>query len=229
MSGLLVACKKNNDDQPGNPAAISDKVKKSTYDSGETIFSYDATGRIKSRTYLNGSKTEYSYEPGKVYEKQFNNAGVLTLSYTYELDANSLVGKENRSDLPGSQTVYLYNSDKQTVKSTLVGNGNSSSRDYFYSNGNCDSSRLSSNGNWNTTIKTTYYTDKLNVLDYEKYGETFWGKKSKNLIKSEQYFFSDGTMGSIENYSYEFDAKGRVIKRTSEADGDIDVTYFSYE
>ena len=231
VSATLFACSKNTDGvaNPGTPGDVSYQIKKSSYNTGTTTYTYDASGRIKTKTYLGGERSEFEYQAGKVLEKEYDAAGILKVTYTYELNSNGIVEKETRSDMPGFSEIRLYNSDKQMVKFTIVENGGTSTGDYFYSNGNCDSARFSSNGIWNTTIKNTYYTDKANVLGFESSGQFFWGKKSKNLIKSEQYFFSNGSVGEKENYSYEYDAKGRVTKFTSEADNDLYITFYSYE
>ena len=224
----FVSCKKNNDDITANPADISNKVKKSIYGSGSTTYVYDGMGRVKTQTYMNGSRTEFEYQPGKVLEKTYDPAGLLTLTYTYELNANGFAEKETRSNEPSFQEIRVYNNDGQVQKFTVLQNGSSSTGDFFYSNGNCDSARYSTNGNWNSTVKKTYYTDKPNMLGYEQFGESFWGKKNKNLQKSEQYFYTDGSAGNLESYSYEFDAKGRVTKQTSVVDNDIYITFLSY-
>lgn len=224
----FVACKKNNDAQPGSQADISDKIKKSTFGSGVTTYSYDGSGRLKTKTFSNGGKNEFEYQPGKVIEKEFEPGGVLKQTYTYELNASGLGEKETRGDNPAFQNLRQYNSDKQLVKFTMTGNGTEVG-EYFFSNGNCDSLRVSFNGVWQYTNKMTYYTDKLNVLGYDRSGLYFWGQKSKNMVKSERYSYPNGSMGIPENYSYEYDAKGRATKMISEADGDIFITTLSYE
>ncbi|HEV7780465.1 MAG TPA: hypothetical protein VGO58_04320 [Chitinophagaceae bacterium] len=226
----FVACEKNNDAPPVNPGDFANQIKKTVYDGGQIhTYTYDGSGRIKTRTALNLEKIEYDYTAGKIVEKQFDATGVLKRTYTYELDTNGLVAKETRSDRPDFTETRLYNSDKQVVKFTDAENANIDIGEYFYSNGNLDSIRFISNGNWYSTAKMTYYTDKTNILDNDAFGEYAWGKRSKNMVKSEQYFFSDGTIGDKENYTYEYDAKGRVTKVISTEDGDIYTTTYSYE
>ncbi len=53
----------------------------------------------------------------------------------------------------------------------------------------------------------TYYTDQLNTIGSYNCGIAFFGKDTKNLIKTISYL--DGTEKA---YTYEFDVKNRVVK-----------------
>jgi hypothetical protein len=47
-------------------------------------------------------------------------------------------------------------------------------------------------------------------------------------MKSEQYFYSDGTSGDKSNYTYEFDAIGNATKQTVAYGANINISYISY-
>jgi hypothetical protein len=229
-AATLTACSKNNDDQPVNPVDGSEKVKKAVYESGPEFDSYvyDGAGRLKTRTSETGAKTEYEYQPGKVIQTLYNSDGSLNRVYTYGLDANGLAATETRSLQPDFLETRVYNSDNQILKSTWNIGSNVNVSEHFYSNGNCDSVRYSSNGNWDMTNKMTYYTDRLNTLDNSNFGRHFWGKGNKNLAKTGQYHYPDGSKGTLEEYAYEFDAKGRVLKKHSIEGGDTYTTTYDY-
>ncbi len=224
----VVSCKKNNDNTvPVNPVSLENKVKQ-VISGGTRTYSYDASGRLVQKLYADGGKSQFEYPAGKVIEKEYKTDGSLKEIYTYDLDANGLVGKETWSSNPSYQELRVYNNDKQQIKATTTYNGVISTADYFFSNGNCDSVRFSAPSGWQSTVKRTYYTDKPNVLDYDATGQTWLGHKSKNLIKTEQYFFSNGSFNPAVMYTYEFDAKGRIVKETNEYNGDIDIVYYKY-
>jgi YD repeat-containing protein len=225
----FVACKKNNIDAPVTTLSAGAKVKTETYGASIATFTYDAQGRITLRTYSNGSKVEYDYLSGIVNEKVYNTAGVYQYSYKYELNADGSVNRETSTNNPGYEDLMLYNADKTLAKGISKVNGNTTSRDFFYSNGNCDSIRFNgNNGSWQTTIVNTYYTDKANVLSYENHGYSFYGKDNKNLLKNQVYKYPDGSTNTPSGYSYEFDALGRVIKQSSVQGNNQEIGLFTY-
>lgn len=226
MSLGAVSCKKDNSSQP--PAETVAKLKTWTDDYGVVSYTYDASGRLSKYEHLGGTKRTYDYQPGLVVEKYYNAVGNLASTKNLELDASGYVNHVSDPNFPGTPTVRVYNADHQLVKDISVTGIYTNSMDYFYSNGNCDSMRYSTNGVWNQTIKWTYYTDKANSLSNQSGGQSYWGVSSKNLMKSEQYFYSDGTSGDKSNYTYEFDAIGNATKQTVAYGANINISYISY-
>ena len=221
-----VSCKKDNSSQP--PAETVAKLKTWTDDYGVVNYTYDASGRLTKYEHLGGTKRTYDYQPGLVVEKYYNAVGNLASTKNLELDVSGYVIHVSDPNVPGTPTVKVYNADHQLVKDISVNGIYTNSMDYFYSNGNCDSMRYSTNGVWSETIKWTYYTDKANSFSNTNQGQAYWGNSSKNLMKSEQYFYAGGTQNDVSNYTYEFDAKGLVTKETITYGGNMSISYFTY-
>jgi YD repeat-containing protein len=229
---LFLACKKNNNDitpsPPGNGINTA-KIKTEAYGAIITTHTYDAQGRVVKEERSNGSKTEYEYLPGIVNEKSYDNAGVLLNTYTNEINTDGLRTRTTRSNNPGYEELCLYNPDKTLAKTISKNGGNNQALDFFYGNGNVDSIRFTTNGAWGLTVIYTHYTDKPNMLAYENYGyNLLYGKDDKNMLKSVIYKYPDGTTNTPSNYSYEYDAQGRVIKRTSTRGNDIEISLYTY-
>lgn len=228
-TATFVACKKNAIDKPVTPVNTAAKIKTEIYGASGTTYAYDALGRLTQRSFSNGSKTVYEYLSGIVNVKIYNTAGVFQYSYKYELNANGSVSRATRNDNPAYEELNFYNADKTLAERVSKINGNTSTSNYFYSNGNCDSVRFTgNNGSWHTTLINIYYTDKTNVLSYENHGYVFNGTDNKNLLKNQVYHYPDGSTNTPVNYSYEFDAQGRVIKQTSMWGINQEIGLFTY-
>lgn len=229
LSLVLFSCKKSDTNpNPQGGGATSSKIKTWAGNSGISTYTYDAQGRCTEVLYSNGGKIAYEYQAGVVTVKAYNTANVLTSTSVYELNSEGLRIKETRPGNPLFAESTVYNSDKQPVKHITSNNGNTQVMDYFYSGGNYDSIRFTNNGNWSSTIIKTYYSDKLNTLSNDEEGVSFYGKENKNLVKTEQYTYPDGTKNDISNYTYEFDAKGRVVKETRVQGGNINISYITH-
>ena len=227
---LFAACKKNANDvnqpTPG-PGATSAKVKTRS-STGVTTYTYDANGRQLKSIQINGSGYEYEYLPGIINVKSLGAGGVYQYTDIYEMNTEGLCTRMTNSNNPAAEDLFLYNADKTLAKQIMHSNGNTIVIDYFYSNGNCDSTRYINNGNWQNTRFYTFYTDKSNVLSYVNTGEDFFGKVNKNLQKSEVYKYPNGTSGTTANNSYEYDALGRVTKKTTTFGNNIDISLYTY-
>ena len=227
----VTACKKNSDDAPqppGGGGSSAIRIKSVTYSNGVEHLTYDAQGRIILDVDPDGSKEEYEYLPGIVNEKVYAINGDYKYSYKNELNSDGEVTRTTRSDFPANEELLYYNPDKSLTKRISKSNGFIQTTDYFYSNGNCDSLRFSSNGQWNSTIVKTFYADKLNNISMENFGFLFYGKQDKNLQKSEEYKYPDGSSNGIETYVYEFDQQGRITKLTSTHNNNIYISLYTY-
>jgi hypothetical protein len=226
---VFAACSKSKNDniQPVPPAAA--KVKTENTGVNTKTYTYDAQGRqVKSESF-SGSRWEYEYSPGNVTYKWFNNAGEHKNTYVEELNEQGFSKRTINVNSPALEDQYIYNADNSLAKMiTKSNNMITGIFDSFWSNGNLDSVRiLNGNGVWNYTTVNTYYNDKKNVLGDDAFGLALWGKNSKNLIKTSVIKFSDGTASTLVSYTYEFDAQGRVTKRT-ETGNNTWVTHFTY-
>lgn len=226
---IFISCKKS--DQVDNPSAnvsLEGRIKTWAGGSGITTYTFDSQGRCKAEEQSSGTKSVYEYQPGKVLQKIYNASNSLTSEYDYELGPDGYVAKETRPGFPTFSSTRIYNNDKQLVKIVSFINGSNQVIDYFYSNGNCDSSRFSTNGIWNSSIVYTYYPDQLNSIGNSAQGVSFYGVSSKNLLKSEQYTYPDGTKLEMTVFTYEYDAKGRAVKYTGTRGGNINIEYITY-
>jgi YD repeat-containing protein len=225
---FLFSCKKESTSNPAAGNTGVSKIKTWTGGSYITNYTFDAAGRCTREDYNDGSKSTYEYLAGKVILKRYNSSGVNTDTYNYETDANGLATKVTRPNNLTYDETIIYNNDKQAVKRITHISGTTQVIDYFYSNGNSDSARITTNGNWQTTIKRTFFTDKLNSLSNEAQGTGFYGKDNKNLLKTEIYTYADGSTNTPSAYNYEFDAQGRAIKETRTQGGNINIGYITY-
>ena len=228
--GAFAACSKSHDNPaPASPPASLTRIKKQTSGGDISTYSYDSQGKAVKVENSDGSKKEYEYATGKVTRKYFTTAGVYQDSNIEELNADGYTVRSTRSSQPAWESVYTYNADKTLAKQISKSNS-VTVLDYFWNNGNLDSIRFSSqNGTWNYTHVMTYYTDKPNGLSDDIFGEQYWGKNSKNLLKSNVNHFPDGSSSVKYDFTYEFDNQGRVTKETSTSDnGNVYITLNTY-
>lgn len=228
---LLISCSKNNNDSPGNPNPPAGSIKIKTYssDAGTSNYTYDSKGRLLLRVYANGAKSEFDYSnPNKIMQKYYFPNGTLEGTAEMDLNAAGLVVKKVYSD--GGPNLYTiqYDADKNVIKEVNTSNGDETVTDYFYTNGNLDSLRYKLNGNHHYTAIFTHYTDKADVLNSDASGEGHDGYYGKYLLKKEETRFADGSPGGVWEYTYEFDANGRVSKRTAQRDQNIEISYYTY-
>jgi len=224
----FAACKKNSTDVPVTPGSGSSqtRIKKAIYESSVSNYTYDNQGRVVQELSSNGSKREYEYLPGVVNEKYYEG-GVLKYIYKNELNNDGMVSRVTISTSPTYEELLQYNPDK-TLAKRITHDGYEQVIDYFYSSGNQDSLRFKNNGVWTLTVRKKFYTDKPDLLANEYFGELFYAKRNSNLQKSEQYYYPDGTTNGTEEYVYEFDQQGRVVKETSTHGNNISISMYSY-
>lgn len=228
--GLLISCSKNNGNTPGDPTppAGSIKIKTFTGDYGNTNYAYDDQGRLVSRVFPNGAKDEYDYStPNKIINKYYFPDGSLEGTCDIDLNAAGLAIKKVYSDGGPNLYTFDYDADKNLTKRTVVNNNGTTVIDYFYTNGSLDSSRYKINGDHYYSTYFTYYTNKTDVLNSDSHGQGYDGYFGKYLLKKEETHYADGDQ-KIWEYSYEFDSKGRVSKRTIKNGQNQDVGLYTY-
>lgn len=76
----------------------------------------------------------------------------------------------------------------------------------------------------NYTTEFEFYSDKTNTIDWNNKGIFFFGKQNKNPVKQQRVTFTDRP-GYTNNYTYEYDSRGRITRQIWE-DGAYDV--FTY-
>ncbi len=192
----LYSCKKE------TPPIIDYRIKTETNNNVTYQYSYlTPSGRIWYR-YKNGYKYySYHYAGDSIVETNYDYSGPGPPSkITY------FINKEGYIIGNSFNQVYAYDSDWHKQEPANAPN------QYVYQYENGNQMNISMNYVHDTTWFTyTYYPDKLE--NRTKGLRAFLGSGNRNLMKSEHIVSTAaGTVNS--EYSYEFDAKGRVIKET---------------
>ena len=198
-SVLFVGCKKTTTPTPTNQTSVSARIKTMKYDSGSPFtYSYDASGRLTRADFNDSSYTMVEYTSASLITlKEFKNN---LLNSTYKITLNTQ-----------GYGIYVENVGSKKIDTN-----------YFDANGfrlyEKNQVNIVENGNVTKRIfgtDTTYCTfdlTKSNTIGPRSWGVSWVGKENINLVISEKHGAK-----SIANtqYSYEFDAKNRVVKMTS--------------
>ncbi len=171
-------------------------------DTSITLYTYDSKGRLVSQ--INDYSTStYSYISANLISVTTNDKYDGSVqnnnnSYNYVLDSKGIATKYY-TDL-SKDTILLYYSPEGFSLGTNL------NYDIEVKDGNVVN-RLK--------IAFEYYLDKNNTIGSANKGVSFFGKDSKNLVKSERWVaVGSNPMSSSSEYLYEFDSKNRVIKST---------------
>jgi hypothetical protein len=212
------------------PPAETSTIRVKTKSMGNDIrtYTYDASGRSLGSTSIVFNSIVYEYPDASHinYTLKYPGGTIASL-VVFDLNNKGLVAKANASTLQG---FYTYNNKKQLIKHEVnFDNGDVAVGTFTYAGGNLDKVVSVYNGalSWSKTF--SYYGNLDNVLGNEEIGESFLGADNKNLLKSSVFTIAGGST-TTENYSYEFDAQGRVSKTMTVKNGvaqpDIIYTYY---
>jgi len=233
LTGILffTACKKENSDIASSNEEIATakaskpvtpiRVKTETDGFGTKTFFYNVD--LNSVGYSGPQNATYSYPDASHIIATLPSYPVTS----FELNKKGLLEKGTSSN---DISYYQYNSKSQLIERFIQSGSDIDVYTFIYNNdGNLDSVKVQSNGAAAGYQVFTYYTDKLNLLDHQAFGEGFRGAESKNLMKSATWHFYNGS-SSVTNKTYEVDAMGRVTKvsTTIDANNMPDVTYTYY-
>lgn len=226
----FTACKKNKEDQQ---SSLKDKIKKIVHTNSdgsitENNLLYDNSGRLVK--FSSGTITaEYSYEPGKVITKTIHSNGNVFTSVG-ELNSRGFLTTLSGD---GSLISYAINSSGYVEKEVLTNftNGHPTfvqTRNYFYnqSTGLLDSSVLNVGGSKSTTIYTAFTNKPDNY--FKNIGSSFIAPSLKYLPAEFKTRSGNNNAFSFITYTYEFDAKGRVSRRTGNSSGKITTSAYLY-
>ena len=227
IPGLLffVACKKDNSAlAPQSEKLVTQKVNKpsaptrvKTEISNYASKTYYYNADLNSLGYTGSLSATYSY-PDALH---IIEAGTAVLETHYDLNKKGLIEKGINTN---SDIYYLYNSKNQLTERFIQGHdGDIDVLIYIYKDGNLDSLKSFAGDILSSYQTFTYYTDKPNVLNNETFGEAFRGAESKNLLKSSTFHGFNDTQ--VRDYSYSFDALGRVTTKSNTINGNPEFNF----
>ena len=190
-----------------------------------STYEYDSQGRI-TRLANTDYTYVFSYGPGVMMMEHYNESGTLVNTYRYDLNEQGLRTMYQRV-YPASGLKYGYTYNNASQLSTLSYYTNDEVTmisTYYYSNNLLDSIRSVHVDGWLRDIyHYEYYPNIKSTITFENLGLQYEGAVRMGTIKKQdlRVFNSSGTQTShtLQENSYETDAKGRITKRKLFVDG----------
>jgi hypothetical protein len=231
---FMAGCKKENMQQPAPPPVpeLPRELVKLTYENSPAtpyILKYDTKGRLTEYSNIYGSsKFDYTnnvfsatfINQNNFMYAEFHNGTLDNTGRLLEMD-----GVYHQANQPDSYTKYAftYNATGYITKLTHTNltSGNVSQDDYVYTNDNLTSDINTFNGQPNYRLDYTYYDDLPNKLTLDVhpeiinfYTDGLTGKRSKNLMKTEQNHNAQNLLVTSYLYTYDLDPLGYPVKLT---------------
>lgn len=246
---IIWSCKKNesNNSTLSNPSVYLIKGINS-YDSiGNFIMSQSMEYNAQSRVVLMKSYypkhydtvlIRYEYNSNQVIEIHFDTNDMLNYKYIYELNELGLASSRKYINYLSSfdstvilDATYIYNSDGFMIESNFLPNDSlhGFKINYQLSEGNISSQQYSDKYGPGSLLIFSYYPNSVNTIGNNNVGITWFGKSSKDLIKTSAY--NKSTPDSMY-YFYSFDNQNRVIvkkvreQNPSVGSVDLRITYY---
>lgn len=244
---LFSGCKKDDSDDPASRVAGAKISKVTEYVNGKVYstdtYQYDGSGRLSKATYNTGQSTTFEYIGSSVVVKDYSKDGSTDDNYgVFNLNSKGLATsvsnvqagstekkakidtKLGRNGLFASvasddvDCTYEYDNDGYQIRELWSDNQD---KNYVIANGNV----VSSYGTWEWGYEETYelLKDKKNTIGYENMGIFFMGRQDANLRSSVTSKNKDeyGKWHTYkDSYTYEYDSKNRVIKKTEISEGE---------
>ncbi len=202
-------------------------VESSSVEGEETKYFYDHLDRQIKAEYADGFSTS-TYFDDYVLIRYFESDGSLSSFTTMEYNADGRVGARTVSYNASYREWYEYNDDGQVSKTRAVNGNDEFINTYYYSNGNLDSTTYYQNGQLRYTYYNSYYTNHLNNLNNDAFGQSYRGKESRNLMKQWYGRKPSGEIFIQASFAYTFDAKNRVATQTQIFNDDISTFSYTY-
>ena len=129
-----------------------------------TTLTYDAQNRLSIVQQGTSTPVQFSYGSGSITQTQGSQVTIFTLN------SAGLVVSDNQGNS------YVYDNNGYNTTTTNNGVGGTTTINTI-SNGNVANSSSTTN-----SLTTTYAYTYLTTTDYRNYGQSYFGKSSKNLI-----------------------------------------------
>lgn len=195
-----------------------------------TAYYYDSFHRLVLTKISTGDSLVFEYAGTNVMEKQFGPSGILNTSNTYLLNDRGLVDssvEDNGTkftkasyDLDGFLTelkIYDHGGNLKSIQHHIYINGSESSITTQNASGMIEYSQF-----------FLYTAGRPNTLKNENKGQAYFGTSSNFLattvIRSDKVLNKNDTV----QYTYDLDAKGRIIHVQGKQDSLITKTSYSY-
>lgn len=213
---FFTACKK--DKHSDGTSGL--RIKTEALDGGVKTYTYDPKGRVLKEQ-STGMITDYKYEPGKITKTI--TQGVTVDSFVYELNAEGYI-RSSRYNNEQAISYYEYKAGGLLTRS-WDNRVNKYEAKYFYNaaTGLLDSVRSTINNVWVATNVHSYFTDKVNTVRAENFGQAFYGDYLMKPLKTYTYKYQDGNAIKVQvsSNTYTYDNKGRIATRTFTNDGQV--------
>lgn len=228
LLAIFFSCDKSDD----NPAHKIPRIKTITHgtspNSDKEFYEYDSMGRVISITITGHTPghTQYVYLENKIVRMSdsfiqldtlyLNNKGLVMRemfgSTTYEYDAN---GYCNHS--------IFYNSDGKIGMEyqSQVSDGNQTVLEIWET--------FNKQLVHSTTREYEFLPNSVNTIGEENKGITFYGKQDKNLLSVETERNTGSESSDQRHYSYQIDAKNRVVNRWTDGYPEYGDVFTYYE
>lgn len=228
---IVTGCKKNKTSPNNEPVH---RIKTLTPNGGAVNnYEYDSEGRISKIT--EGSwRWEYIYSDHLVAENVYNSSGLQTTNH-HELNNQGLNIKTTLV-LPASSMyfTYTYNSSKMMTLEEIHTGSSVTRVNYYYTGKRLDSTRTMTGGVLDR--RSLYeYSDTSNTIGSQHSGFQFFGYEGPKAKRKLTYYYYNAAgvllNTQINNYTYELDAQGRIIREMMNStpagiSRDISYTYY---
>jgi hypothetical protein len=218
---LMVACKKDAHQDPIKP--LAPRIKTVSFDNDLRTYTYDSKGRVTKIVFSLYGRDEYSYTNTAITRTHYDLADTVTSAYVYKLDAKGMAIGFTSTSTPDYIYAMSYTaagelSTNNEIHSKAGQPDRSWDKTYYYTNNNLDSVATAYNDGTNTsTVKDyfdEYYTDKVNTIGNDNYGQAWLGASSRNALKAARDIGSDNTGFQPQTtYQYEYDSQSRITKQ----------------
>ena len=212
---IVISCKKESH-QPPPPQAP--KIKTVTAGKDIRNYFYDDKGRVTKIMLVLYGRNEYAYTDTGVVISYYDTTGKSTGKIVYKLNGRGEMISNTSSFSPSSQNSYQYTSAGQLLSATSIlplsgGGSNRWDYHYYYTGSNLDSIISTfNNAGGSNTYYDEYYTDKINTIGNDNYGQSFLGMSSKNPVKLARDIGSSGPGNYPQtSYTYEYDSLDRIV------------------